>query len=259
MFRARISRLATSGLTLAMLAALLAGIAGPLHRFDLIETRPAMLAVVAAMGLAVLAILLALLGLRATLGLDGARGRPRAILALLLAVAVLAVPAPYVWGAWSAPPIHDITTDPDDPPAFTYLREEREMAPNAVEYPGERVARAQAAAYPDVRSRDYAPDQDGRNAFRERLIDAVTAVAEAQGWIVRDVDRSDGRVEAIDVTRWFGFIDDVVVRVREHDDGFRVDVRSASRVGESDLGANAARVRAFLNALDRAVDAPESE
>jgi uncharacterized protein (DUF1499 family) len=69
------------------------------------------------------------------------------------------------------------------------------------------------------------------------------------GWEVVTVDSEAGRLEAIDTTFWFGFRDDVVVRVRPGADDVRVDVRSVSRVGVGDLGANAARIRHFLDRL----------
>ena len=64
-----------------------------------------------------------------------------------------------------------------------------------------------------------------------------------------DVSLEEGRVEATATTFWFGFKDDVVVRVREYETGSKIDVRSVSRVGASDLGANAARIERFLNAF----------
>jgi len=62
-------------------------------------------------------------------------------------------------------------------------------------------------------------------------------------------DAAAGRIEATATTRWFGFKDDVIVRIRPEAAGSRVDVRSVSRVGRGDLGANAARVREFLAKL----------
>ena len=70
-----------------------------------------------------------------------------------------------------------------------------------------------------------------------------------QGLKIVDVSLEEGRVEATATTFWFGFKDDVVVRVREYEAGSKIDVRSVSRVGASDLGANAARIERFLNAF----------
>jgi uncharacterized protein (DUF1499 family) len=73
-------------------------------------------------------------------------------------------------------------------------------------------------------------------------------------WQIVSADTAAGRLEATATTRWFGFKDDVVVRIRPDATGSRVDVRSVSRVGKSDVGTNAARVRTFLARLASATD-----
>ena len=78
---------------------------------------------------------------------------------------------------------------------------------------------------------------------------AAEATARNQGWEVIRV--GDTTLEATATARWFGFKDDVAIRLSEVADGVRVDVRSASRVGRSDVGTNAARIRAYLAALNR--------
>lgn len=249
MFRAPVSKLATVGATLAALSAASALAAGPLHRFGLLETRPALLLLMASLAGAGLAIAFGALGIRATLGLDGRRGRMRAVLAIATGVAVLAVPAPHMMASWTAPPIHDITTDPDDPPAFEALAEAREAAPNAVEHPGEEVAERQRMAYPDVEPRLYDTGDIGRDAVWAAIRDE----AREQGWSIEAGNPGEGVLEAEARTPWFGFVDDVVVRLRETDEGVRVDVRSASRVGESDLGANARRITGYLEGVDAAL------
>jgi uncharacterized protein (DUF1499 family) len=62
-------------------------------------------------------------------------------------------------------------------------------------------------------------------------------------------DPAAGRIEANETTRWFRFTDDVVIRVAPDGAGSRVDVRSVSRVGRSDFGVNAGRIRAYTAAL----------
>jgi uncharacterized protein (DUF1499 family) len=104
------------------------------------------------------------------------------------------------------------------------------------------VAAVQKRAYPDLAPLTLAVPPD-------RAFARVQAAARSMGWrIVADVP-ADGRLEAIDTTRWFGFADDIVVRVTATPNGSRIDVRSASRVGRSDLGVNAKRIRAFLAAV----------
>jgi uncharacterized protein (DUF1499 family) len=79
----------------------------------------------------------------------------------------------------------------------------------------------------------------------QRALDAARSL----GWEVVASDAATGRIEATATSRWFGFKDDVVVRIRPEGAGSRVDVRSMSRVGVGDLGANAERVREFLAKL----------
>ncbi|CAA9298340.1 MAG: hypothetical protein AVDCRST_MAG11-645, partial [uncultured Gemmatimonadaceae bacterium] len=128
------------------------------------------------------------------------------------------------------------------PPAFVALRDRRPGATNPVEYGGPAVAAQQRAGYPDL-APAVLPVPPAQAVAR------AAAVARELGWTVVAVDPAAGRVEASDRTRWFGFTDDVVVRVAPQGTGSRVDVRSLSRVGGSDVGANARRVRAFLARL----------
>lgn len=190
----------------------------------------------------VLALLGALLMKRRKLALAALPG-------IVLAVAVIAVPLDQWRRAADAPPIHDISTDLDDPPAFVALRAAREAAPNAVDHPGEATARQQRAAYPDLEPMRLAVGRD--TAFA-----AAEAVARDLGWRIVEADPAEGRIEAVDRTFWFGFRDDVVIRVTEEADGrTRLDIRSASRVGRGDLGTNARRIRDFLTRLQERVQA----
>ena len=140
------------------------------------------------------------------------------------------------------PPIHDITTDTADPPVFVAVLPLRADAPNPAEYGGEDVAAAQQQAYPDLRPLilPLAPD-----VTFARALDA----ARGAGWAIVAADSTDRRIEATETTGWFGFKDDVVVRIRPADGGSRVDVRSVSRTGRSDVGTNARRIRAYLRSL----------
>ena len=144
--------------------------------------------------------------------------------------------------AQSVPPIHDISTDTDNPPVFVAVVDRRHDASNPVEYGGPEIAAQQHKAYPDLQPVTLA-DPPAR-AF-ERALEA----ARGQGWEIVASVPADGRIEATDTTRFFGFKDDVVVRVKPEGSGSRVDVRSLSRVGKSDVGKNASRIRAYLRAL----------
>lgn len=171
----------------------------------------------------------------------------------LLAAAVggLGVYAPLQMKSLAAanPFIHDVTTDFDEPPAIVAAAElERRNPPD---YLGDKsvregdrpTAELQREAFPDIQPALYEADP-------AVVFDAALAVARSYGWEVLASDVETGTIEAAATSFWFGFVDDVIIRVRATETGTRVDVRSKSRVGGSDLGANAARVRAYLDRLD---------
>jgi uncharacterized protein (DUF1499 family) len=168
--------------------------------------------------------------------------RTRAAMAAVVSLGVFAVPWMLRRNAQSVPPIHDITTDTDDPPVFVAIVARRAGASNPPAYAGPEVAAQQKAAYPDV-TPIVLPEPPDRALAR------AEAAARSLGWEVVAADAREGRIEATDTTRWFGFKDDVVIRVRPDAAGSRVDVRSKSRVGRSDAGANAARIRKFRSEL----------
>ncbi len=188
----------------------------------------------------------------AVLTVLGLFARPRgaallgSLAALLAAGLTFAVPYSFQRTARSVPPIHDITTDVTDPPQFVDVLPLRADAPNSADYAGDSIAALQQAAYPDVQPLTVsAPPADVFAAARE--------AADAMGWDLVAADSATGRIEATATTTWFGFKDDIVVRVRAEGTGTRVDVRSVSRVGRSDVGANAARIRAYVQALTERV------
>ena len=127
-------------------------------------------------------------------------------------------------------------------PPFLAILPLRAGALNPTDYGGADVAAKQQHAYPDVVPLLL-------NVPPGRAFDRALAAAKAKGWDIVASDRAGGRIEATDTTFWFGFKDDVVVRVTPQPTGSRVDARSLSRVGGGDLGTNAARVRAFLAAV----------
>lgn len=190
---------------------------------------------VAAAGVAAV---LALIGIWTTRG-GRRRGHWRAWGALVLAIGVAAVPLSQFWIARNVPAIHDITTDTENPPVFTAIVPLRKNAPNTLEYGGPEVAEQQRAAYPDVQPA-LVPVPPAEAFHR------VLEAARDMGWRIVDGNPAQGRLEATDTTRWFGFQDDIVVRVVPTNGGSRVDIRSVSRVGRSDVGANARRIKAFM-------------
>ncbi len=170
----------------------------------------------------------------------------RAILAAGVAVliALIVVAVPWRWREISAgaPPIHDVTTDMENPPEFVAILPIRADAPNPAEYGGPEIATQQEEAFPNIQPLVLSSPP-------EQVFERAVETARAMGWEIVEVDASGGRIEATDETFWFGFKDDVVIRVQEEDGGSRVDVRSVSRVGRGDMGTNARRVRTYLERL----------
>ncbi len=143
----------------------------------------------------------------------------------------------------SVPAIHNISTDVVDPPEFTgAIVALRGETSNPLAYDAGELAVVQQGAYPEVRSLEVS------TGVAETVRNAVAAL-EAMGLEIVTADEGAGVVEATDTTFWFGFKDDVVVRIRASGDGSTVDVRSVSRVGLSDLGKNADRIMDLLGRL----------
>ncbi|QOY62521.1 DUF1499 domain-containing protein [Lysobacter sp. H21R4] len=164
--------------------------------------------------------------------------------ALLIGLGVAFVPWNAMRAARQVPPIHDISTDTAGPPQFMDILPLRADAANPAEYGGAEIAQQQRTAYPELRP--YKSALPPAQAFEQAL-----EAARKMGWDIVASDPASGRIEASDTTMWFGFTDDVVIRVEAEGGGSRIDVRSVSRVGKSDAGTNAKRIRAYLAALAR--------
>ena len=167
-----------------------------------------------------------------------------ALIAIALGVVVAIPVISFLHLGFTSPPIHDITTDTENPPKFVSLLAERRAtnAPNSADYDPE-IAEQQKAGYPELGPLDLPipPDQ----AFR-RALEAVDDME----WRLATAVPEEGRIEAVDVTFWSGFIDDIVIRVSPRGvNESRIDVRSLSRVGGGDVGKNAARIRDYLEQL----------
>ncbi len=165
-------------------------------------------------------------------------------LALLLGIVTAGIPWQWQRTAGQVPRIHDISTDTTTPPQFAAIVPVREAAKaNSLEITAD-VLEQQKQGYPDIAPVTLAvpPAQ----AFERAL-----ALARTRGWEIVSGDASAGRIEATDTTRWFGFKDDIVIRIAATNDGSRVDLRSVSRVGRSDAGTNARRIREFVADLQK--------
>ena len=149
------------------------------------------------------------------------------------------------------PMIHDVTTDTWHPPVFVAILPLRKDASNPAEYGGADIAEKQKQAYPDIRPTML--PLPPRAAF-----DRALEVARAAGWEIVAAVPEDNRIEATATTRWLRFKDDVVIRITPAGTGSRVDMRSVSRVGVSDLGANARRIRQANTSTSRQTTRPTS-
>jgi hypothetical protein len=169
-------------------------------------------------------------------------GTALAALAVACGLVLVAVPVSWRITARHLPLIHDITTDPLHPPEFVAILPLRKDAPNSAVYGGAEVAEQQKRAYADLRTEvlELPPGQ----AF-----DRALAAARGDGWQIVAAEPAQGRIEATDTTFWFGFTDDIVIRLASAGERTLLDIRSVSRVGKSDVGTNARRIRGYLKRL----------
>ena len=216
------------------------------YRAEMLTLGTTMQSITGAAAGALAGAVVALLALVLVLRTGGARRAPMlvAVAALLLNILVVAPPLYLFAQAKNLPRIHDISTDTSDPPRFVAIVPLRSHAPNPVEYNPANAAEQQSG-YPDIAPlvlSGIPPLQSFANAER---------AARALGWDIVSAVPQEGRLEATDSTPLLGFKDDIVVRIRAsaQGPGSVVDVRSVSRVGLSDIGTNAKRIRAFLHKL----------
>lgn len=234
-------KLSKIALSFAVIAALLLLVAGPGTRLELWDFRFGFLLMRWALfvGLAAAAVSIILLLIPKTRAGNGT------LLAIAILVGLGTAWMPYngFRTARSLPFIHDISTDTVNPPPFVAVVPLRKDASNPPEYAGAETAALQREGYPDIQTLtfDEPPAQILQNA--------QTAL-EDMGLEIVAVEPREGRIEATATTFWFGFKDDVVVRVTAMGNGSKLDVRSKSRVGRSDVGANAARIRRFVSKLE---------
>lgn len=208
-----------------------------------------------------------LLSLLLALVIKPRKGFGVAGLAIALAVLAMVYGASISKKAQSLPFIHDITTDTQNVPRFTkaILSERAKVERvNTVDYAGKKAPtsekdadgkpvmmlvsalQSQAEAYADIRP--LILEDDTAVVFGQ----AKAAVAQ-MGWKLQSENVDTGIIEATDTTFWYGFKDDVVIRISPSEGGGSVvDVRSISRIGGSDLGVNAARIRKFLDVMRKA-------
>ena len=165
------------------------------------------------------------------------------VIALLLSAVAIAMPLSMMNKGKNVPPIHDISTDLTNPPEFVAIAPLRADAPNPTAYDGIETAQQQRDAYPDLKTLTYTQS-------KSELMKATVQAISNLGWELVSSDADKGIIEATDSTMWFGFKDDVVIRVTDNGNERLLDIRSKSRVGGSDLGENTERIHDFINELD---------
>ncbi len=215
-----------------------------LHRFAGLPTPLAMKIFGASVAGAVAGLVL---GLSAYVSIwrDGYIGAGRATVGTLFSVLILAVPLWSLPSLLSLPPLNDVSTDVASPPPFEKIAAVRKGPANTPQYQP-TLASLQVSAYPDIK-----PVTVSRSS--EEVFSAIREVIKEMDWrIVSETPPGDGQaglIEAVDRSMIFGFTDDVVIRVSAAERDTRVDVRSASRYGQHDLGRNASRIRTFFSGV----------
>lgn len=248
-----VSSLASWARNLAVFAVVAVLVSILVLRFGFLEMKPALATFFGGLAIAGLSILFGLAGF-AAIWQNGSRGMARILLAFLIDGAILAYPAYLGLQYRRLPAIHDITTDPIDPPRFDALARLRTGdGANSAVYAGLYSAEQQRQFYPAIEPIELEISVDRAYAIALQLVNK-------RKWLVIDErppqpPRRIGRIEAVARSPIMGFREDVSIRVVPDGDDSRVDIRSASRYFESDLGSNAARVTKFIDDLNTAADA----
>jgi uncharacterized protein (DUF1499 family) len=248
-----VSSLATWARNLAVFAAIAVVVSILIVRFGFLEMKPALATFFGALALAGLSILIGFAAF-AAIWRNGTRGMGRILVAFLINAAVLAYPAYLAVQYRRLPPIHDISTDPIDPPRFEALAALRTGDDtNTAAYSGLYSAEQQRRAYPDIEPVELEIPADRAYALTLKLVNK-------RKWLVIDErppqpPRGIGRIEAVARTPIMGFREDVSIRISPDGEDSRVDIRSSSRYFESDLGSNAARVTRLIDDINTAAEA----
>jgi hypothetical protein len=252
-----VSSLASWARNLAVFSAIAVLVSIIIVRFGFLEMKPALATFFGALACAGLSILVGLAAF-AAIWQNGSRGMSRILIAMVIDAAILAYPAYLGLQYRKLPQIHDITTDPIDPPRFDALARLRSGdGANTAVYAGLYSAEQQRLAYPDIETVEL-------EVPVQRAYDAALQLVNRRKWLVIDErgpqpPRRIGHIEAVARTPIMGFREDVSIRVTADGDDARVDIRSSSRYFESDLGSNAARITKFIDDLNTAIDNANSK
>ncbi|UJP05298.1 MAG: DUF1499 domain-containing protein [Nitrosomonas sp.] len=236
--------LVSRSLKLAWLAASLSALAVLSHRFAIADFQIALLGLSISVLIGLAAIATGLVGTWRAISAkqpDIASTTAGTTLGLLVIAPVLAT----LFAGMGSPGIHDITTDLEHPPEFIAIKSLRTESHNPLDrLEPENLAALQQQGYPDLKPLFL-------NVPYAQVFDRAAALVKERGWEIASVSVASGRIEATDTTLIMGFKDDVVIRIQALEKSrTRIDMRSVSRVGRSDFGANAGRIRKFLQDLD---------
>lgn len=243
---------------LGLFAQALMGVGLVLHRLGQLTTSVFLMLGNAALGLAALAIVSGLVA-GISIWVRGRSGAGRMAVGMIAGGLLWMLPLAYLPAYLGLPVVNDITTDTANPPRFAMLGQVRGAGANAAAYPGERFARLQTTAYPDLRT--LVVDRSADEVFDLAVL--VVRGRKGMGWKVLAEEQPSvrppkpGVIEATERTTIVGFIDDISIRVTGSNTEARVDVRSASRFGQHDLGTNASRIRRFLRELQSRLEATQ--
>lgn len=236
------SRIVIAGIVLALFALLAALLAGLGNRTGWWHFSTGFIVLRWAVYVAVLSLISSLIGVYTGRPGRDHRGWGLALTAIVISLCIIIVPLSWLRTARSVPPIHDITTDTVTPPQFEAVVPLRGKDSNSVTYGGPAVALQQQQAYPEIKPLFLKLSE--QQAF-DRTIHAINQL----GWRIVTADTDQGHIEATDSTFWFGFKDDIVIRITPLQEMTRIDIRSLSRVGRSDIGTNANRILKFTKII----------
>lgn len=242
----QISRWALACILLSIAAVLVLLIAGYGYQWGWWELRTSFTWLLPGSGiLAIVGLILAGIYGIARLRDPSRSGAAAAVIGAVLALAVIGTLGYWANEASKYPPIHDISTDVENPPPFRAIVALRAEASNDTTYGDAEKAALQREHYPELETLFL--DMEYPQAF-ERALEAAREMPWEQ---IVTADEEAGLIEAVDKLPWFGFIDDVVIRVdtAETAGRSRIDVRSVSRIGQGDIGVNAHRIREYLEVV----------
>jgi uncharacterized protein (DUF1499 family) len=223
-----------------------------LHRFGSLATPAAMNLLAVSIGGLVLAIIVAIIGL-VRIWFGGQIGAGQACAGIAIALIGLALPIYYLSLFFMLPRLNDVETTPRAPMQFSQLAALRPADANRIVEPDLAAAELQEKAYPDLRPMEL--ERSVTETF-----DIAHEAVKRLGWTIalnEPPGEQPGRIEATDRTMLMGYTDDVLIRVNGDDTHAFIDVRSVSRYGIHDFGANAERIRTLFAEVKSALEKGE--